>query len=61
MEQQQALSDVIGRILGAMERDIIGPGERAELRRINVEQPHSPAFWKVMSIWVEARHARQDR
>ena len=54
MEQQQTLPDIIGRITGAMERNLIGPGERAELRRLDVAHPHSPAFWKVMSIWVES-------
>jgi CRISPR system Cascade subunit CasB len=56
MEQQQALPDIIGRITGAMERNLIGPGERAELRRLDVEHPYSPAFWKIMTAWVGSSH-----
>ena len=52
MEPQQTLPDVIGRIAGAMARDLIGPGERAELRRLDVAHPHSPAFWKIMTAWI---------
>lgn len=51
MEQQQTLADTIGRIAHAMDHDLIGPGERAELRRLDVQRPHSPAFWRIMTAW----------
>ena len=52
MEQQQTLADVIGRVAHAMDHDLIGPGERAELRRLDIQRPHSPAFWRIMTAWV---------
>lgn len=35
-------------------KDVLGPGDRAALRRMRPESPDAPAFWRLMTV-VDAR------
>ncbi len=46
------ISSIIGLITTALTKGLLGPGEAAELRRIDPESPSCPAFWRVMTVWI---------
>ena len=46
------ISQIIGQVTMALTRGLLGPGETAELRRIDPERPSCPAFWRVMTVWI---------
>lgn len=46
----------IGRVIGllstAMIKGFLGPGELAQLRRIDPLRPYCPAFWHSLTAWI---------
>lgn len=46
------ISRIVGSIRAALTKGIIGPGEAADLRRLNPESPDCPAFWHAMTTWI---------
>ena len=42
---------VVPRIIGSIEHHL-GPGDLAQLRRMRVDQPGCPAFWKIVSEYL---------
>jgi len=43
----QGLASTIGKIAWAMKDGALSPGDLAELRRLDVEKPDQPAFWRI--------------
>ncbi len=43
------LAGVIARVAAEFDSGGLGPGERAELRRLDPAKPSQPAFWKVLA------------
>ena len=43
---------VIGRLSTAMIKSFLGPGDLAQLRRIDPLRPHCPAFWHSLTVWI---------
>lgn len=56
MTEGTQLWDIIGKIAWAMDEGLIGPGDRAELRRLNPASPDRAVFWRVMAQYGPADH-----
>jgi CRISPR type I-E-associated protein CasB/Cse2 len=52
MSGERDLPETIGRIAVSMTNGVLGSGELADLRRLDVQSPDRAAFWSVMSMWV---------
>lgn len=46
------LDVLIGRLAAVMRNGALGPGEMAQLRRLDVTSPDQPAFWRLVAIWI---------
>jgi len=55
-EAPPTLGSTIGSIAAAMRDGALGPGDLAELRRLDVEAPDRPAFWKTLA-WISKGEA----
>jgi len=47
------LDEIVHRVVGEIERDLMSPGEVAELRRLEPGRPPGAAFWRVLAFHVE--------
>lgn len=61
MQQAEAnplgsLGAAVDAVAQALASGRVGPGERAELRRVHLESVPGPAYWHVMARLVEPRH-----
>jgi len=54
------LASIVYSIHSAMRKGTIGPGEIAELRRLNPRNPDRLAFWQVIVRWVEGEFPLSD-
>ena len=54
------LASIVYSIHGAMRKGTIGPGEMADLRRLNPRNPDRLAFWQVIVRWVEGEFPLSD-
>jgi len=46
------LAGLIGRLAAVMRNGAVGPGEMAQLRRLDTSSPDQPAFWRIASTWI---------
>ncbi|MBE0431513.1 MAG: type I-E CRISPR-associated protein Cse2/CasB [Dehalococcoidia bacterium] len=54
------LSSIVYSIHSAMRKGTIGPGEMADLRRLDPQNPDRLAFWQVIVRWVEGEFPLSD-
>jgi CRISPR system Cascade subunit CasB len=47
-----SLAGLIARIAHAMKEGALPPGDLAQLRRIDVDRPDQPTFWRLMAAWI---------
>jgi CRISPR type I-E-associated protein CasB/Cse2 len=47
-----SLYEIVGRLDRAISEELISTGELAELRRLDVEQPDQPAYWKILTTYI---------
>ncbi len=55
----QSLDDVVHHIVWKIEQEILGSGDVASLRRLDVEQPDAAAFWKILVSDIEPNGQRR--
>lgn len=60
--EQESLSSTVHRVAGHLARDEyeggISTADLAELRRIDPDQPYTPALWKILLEYVPEAHRR---
>lgn len=52
-EGPRSLEDVVHRIVWEIDNDLLSPGEVAELRRLDPDEPGGGAFWKAVVFHLE--------
>lgn len=46
------LGSTISRLANYMNKGVLGPGEVADLKRLDCARPDKPAFWRALSWWI---------
>lgn len=60
-KDRAGLGSLIGALAGLLQSPAIGPGELAQLRRLDADSPQQPAFWRLLVTHVSPDAAPGER